>query len=36
MSASLTFEERPEIEAGLKEHRTFGEIAKTMTKTGLQ
>lgn len=32
MSAYLTCEERLEIEAGLKEHRTFGEMAKRIGK----
>lgn len=32
MSAYLTYQERLEIEAGLKEHRTFGEIGRNMGK----
>ena len=32
MSAYLTYEERLEIEAGLKEHKTFGEIARQIGK----
>lgn len=32
MSAYLTYEERLEIEAGLKEHKTFGEMSKRIGK----
>ncbi len=32
MSAYLTYEERLEIESGLKEHRTFGEMSKRIGK----
>lgn len=32
MSAYLTYEERLEIETGLKEHKSFGEIGKTLGK----
>ena len=32
MSAILTYEERLEIEAGLKEQKTFGEIGRQIGK----
>ena len=32
MSAYLMYEERLEIEAGLKEHKTFGEIGRQIGK----
>ena len=32
MSAYLTYEDRLEIEAGLKEHKTFGEIGRQLGK----